>query len=170
MRSGTHALCTNATPLSCRAMSRNSRPLSVKPSCRTSRRSTTSAHGRNWKKWWRHEHKDERNEYLYTPPAIKEFGETLTAVKKIGRKAYGYMNNHADAQSVAVRFLPAGVTSHPVTRQRTERRLTPCDAERPLMSAATPMSSASTTSTMRCRSRTDRLGGQRSARPDSRAR
>jgi uncharacterized protein YecE (DUF72 family) len=59
------------------------------------------AHGRNWKKWWRHDHKDERYDYLYTAPEIQEFGETLTAVKKIVRKAYGYMNNHADAKSVA---------------------------------------------------------------------
>jgi uncharacterized protein YecE (DUF72 family) len=59
------------------------------------------AHGRNWKKWWHHEHKDERYDYLYKPAEIQEFGETLKAVKKIVRKAYGYMNNHADAKSVA---------------------------------------------------------------------
>jgi uncharacterized protein YecE (DUF72 family) len=46
-------------------------------------------------------HKDERYDYLYTKPEIQEFGETLTAVKTIVRKAYGYMNNHADAKSVA---------------------------------------------------------------------
>jgi uncharacterized protein YecE (DUF72 family) len=59
------------------------------------------AHGRNWKKWWRHEHKDERYDYLYTAPQIQEFGETLKAVKKIVKKAYAYMNNHADAKAVA---------------------------------------------------------------------
>jgi Protein of unknown function DUF72 len=59
------------------------------------------AHGRHWKKWWQHEHKDERYDYLYKPAEIQEFGETLKAVKKIVRKAYGYMNNHADAKSVA---------------------------------------------------------------------
>ena len=59
------------------------------------------AHGRNWKKWWHHEHKDERYDYLYKPAEIQEFGETLKAVRKIVRKAYGYMNNHADAKSVA---------------------------------------------------------------------
>jgi len=59
------------------------------------------AHGRNWKKWWHHEHKDERYDYLYTAPQIKEFAETLNAVKKIVPKAYAYMNNHADAKSVA---------------------------------------------------------------------
>jgi uncharacterized protein YecE (DUF72 family) len=59
------------------------------------------AHGRNAKKWWHHEHKDERYDYLYSAPEIQEFGETLKAVRKIVRKTYGYMNNHADAKSVA---------------------------------------------------------------------
>ena len=59
------------------------------------------AHGRNWKKWWRHEHKDERYDYLYKAAEIQEFGETLKAVRKIVPKAYGYLNNHADAKSVA---------------------------------------------------------------------
>jgi uncharacterized protein YecE (DUF72 family) len=59
------------------------------------------AHGRNWKKWWHHEHKDERYDYLYKPAEIQAFAETLKAVEKIVPKAYGYMNNHANAQSVA---------------------------------------------------------------------
>ena len=59
------------------------------------------AHGRNWKKWWHHEHKDERYDYLYKPAEIQGFVETLKAVEKIVPKAYGYMNNHANAQSVA---------------------------------------------------------------------
>ena len=59
------------------------------------------AHGRNWKKWWRQEHKDERYDDLYTAEEIQEFGETLKAVKKIVKKAYVYMNNHADAKAVA---------------------------------------------------------------------
>ena len=53
------------------------------------------AHGRNAKKWWHHEHKDERYDYFYSAREIQEFGETLQAVRKIVRKSYGYMNNHA---------------------------------------------------------------------------
>ena len=30
------------------------------------------AHGRNWKRWWRHKHKDEPYDYLYRPPEIQE--------------------------------------------------------------------------------------------------
>jgi uncharacterized protein YecE (DUF72 family) len=59
------------------------------------------AHGRNAKKWWNHAHKDERYDYLYSAPEVAEFGETLAAVRTIVRKSYGYMNNHADAKSVA---------------------------------------------------------------------
>ena len=59
------------------------------------------AHGRNWKKWWHHDHKDERYDYLYKPDEIRTFGETLKAVSTIVPKAYAYLNNHADAQSVA---------------------------------------------------------------------
>jgi uncharacterized protein YecE (DUF72 family) len=58
------------------------------------------AHGRNWKKWWRHEHRDERYDYLYTAPQIQEFAETLKAVEKIVPKSYAYMNNHANGQAV----------------------------------------------------------------------
>jgi len=58
------------------------------------------AHGRNWKKWWHHEHKDERYDYLYTATEIEEFSETLKAVDKIVKKSYAYLNNHANAQAV----------------------------------------------------------------------
>ena len=58
------------------------------------------AHGRNWRKWWHHENKDERYDYLYTAPEIEEFGDTLKAVEKIVKKSYAYMNNHANAQAV----------------------------------------------------------------------
>ena len=59
------------------------------------------AHGRNAKKWWHHEHKDERYDYLYSAAEIAHFGETIKAVRQIVPKTYAYMNNHADAKSVA---------------------------------------------------------------------
>jgi len=59
------------------------------------------AHGRNAKKWWHHDHKDERYDYLYSAAEMAEFGETLKAVRQIVPKTYAYMNNHADAKSVA---------------------------------------------------------------------
>jgi uncharacterized protein YecE (DUF72 family) len=73
------------------------------------------AHGRNAKKWWHHEHKDERYDYLYSAPEIQEFAETLKAVRKIVRKAYGYMNNHADAKSVANAIELKHLLRQPIT-------------------------------------------------------
>jgi uncharacterized protein YecE (DUF72 family) len=73
------------------------------------------AHGRNAKKWWHHEHKDERYDYLYSAPEIQEFAETLKAVRKIVRKAYGYMNNHADAKSVANAIELKHLLKEPIT-------------------------------------------------------
>jgi uncharacterized protein YecE (DUF72 family) len=59
------------------------------------------AHGRNARKWWHHDHKDERYDYLYSAAEIAGFGETLKAVRQIVPKSYAYMNNHADAKAVA---------------------------------------------------------------------
>jgi uncharacterized protein YecE (DUF72 family) len=73
------------------------------------------AHGRNWKKWWRHDHKDERYDYLYSRPQIQAFGETLTAVTQIVPKAYVYMNNHADAKSVANALELKHLLKEPIT-------------------------------------------------------
>ena len=47
------------------------------------------------------EHKDERYDYLYKPAEIQELGGEPEGVKKIVRKSYSYMNNHADAKAVA---------------------------------------------------------------------
>jgi uncharacterized protein YecE (DUF72 family) len=73
------------------------------------------AHGRNWKKWWHHADKDERYDSMYTAPQIQEFGETLNAVKQIVRKAYAYMNNHANAQAVANAMQLKHVVGEPVS-------------------------------------------------------
>ena len=74
------------------------------------------AHGRNAQKWWHHEHKDERYDYLYTAPEVQEFGETLQAVRKIVPKSYAYMNNHADAKSVVNAIQLKHVLKEPITR------------------------------------------------------
>ena len=102
------------------------------------------AHGRNWKKWWHHEHKDERYDYLYKPGEIQAFAETLKAVKKIVRKAYGYMNNHADAKSVANAIelkhvlgdpIPEDLHPEMLTRYPTLKVVTPVKAKRNVLTA-----------------------------------
>jgi uncharacterized protein YecE (DUF72 family) len=57
-------------------------------------------HGRNAQKWWRHQHRDERYDYLYSAEQVREFAETVDAVRHIVKKTYVYTNNHPNAQSV----------------------------------------------------------------------
>jgi uncharacterized protein YecE (DUF72 family) len=58
-------------------------------------------HGRNAEKWWRHEHSDDRYNYLYTAAELNEFSETANAVRQLVKKTYLYTNNHYSAKSVA---------------------------------------------------------------------
>ena len=57
-------------------------------------------HGRNAAQWWRHEHRDDRYNYLYSGDELREFAETAGAAKALVKKAYLYTNNHFSAKSV----------------------------------------------------------------------
>ena len=57
-------------------------------------------HGRNAAQWWRHEHRDDRYNYLYSGEELREFAETAGAAKALVKKAYLYTNNHFSAKSV----------------------------------------------------------------------
>jgi len=57
-------------------------------------------HGRNAAQWWRHEHRDDRYNYLYSGDDLREFAETAGAAKELVKKAYLYTNNHFSAKSV----------------------------------------------------------------------
>lgn len=57
-------------------------------------------HGRNAAEWWRHEHRDNRYNYLYSGEELKEFSETAAAAKALVKKVYLYTNNHFSAKSV----------------------------------------------------------------------
>ena len=57
-------------------------------------------HGRNVAKWWHHEHRDDRYDYLYSSEELEEFTETAAAAKELVKKAYLYTNNHFAAKSV----------------------------------------------------------------------
>jgi uncharacterized protein YecE (DUF72 family) len=58
-------------------------------------------HGRNVANWWRHEHPEDRYDYLYAPGELKEFTEVATAARTLVKKLYLYTNNHFSAKSVA---------------------------------------------------------------------
>jgi len=57
-------------------------------------------HGRNAAQWWRHEHRDDRYNYLYSARELNEFSETASAAKALVKKVYLYTNNHFAAKSV----------------------------------------------------------------------
>lgn len=57
-------------------------------------------HGRNAAQWWRHEHRDDRYNYLYSAGELKEFAEDAGAAKELVKKSYLYTNNHFAAKSV----------------------------------------------------------------------
>ncbi|MBI4263888.1 MAG: DUF72 domain-containing protein [Acidobacteria bacterium] len=57
-------------------------------------------HGRNVANWWRHDHRDDRYDYLYSAEELNAFAETAGAAKELVKKAYLYTNNHFAAKSV----------------------------------------------------------------------
>lgn len=57
-------------------------------------------HGRNAAQWWRHEHRDDRYNYLYSAEELKEFSEISAAARELVKTAYLYTNNHFSAKSV----------------------------------------------------------------------
>jgi uncharacterized protein YecE (DUF72 family) len=57
-------------------------------------------HGRNAAQWWRHEHRDDRYNYLYTAAELQEFADVAGAAKELVKKSYLYTNNHFSAKSV----------------------------------------------------------------------
>ncbi len=71
-------------------------------------------HGRNAKQWWRHEHSDDRYNYLYSAEELNEFSETAAAVRPLVRKAYLYTNNHYSAKSIANAVLIKAQLGEPI--------------------------------------------------------
>ena len=57
-------------------------------------------HGRNAAQWWRHEHRDDRYNYLYSADELREFSDVAGAAKELVKKSYLYTNNHFSAKSV----------------------------------------------------------------------
>jgi uncharacterized protein YecE (DUF72 family) len=60
-------------------------------------------HGRNFGKWWRHEHRNDRYDYLYKPDEIRPYAIRLKSVldNKNIQRAYVFFNNHPGAKAVA---------------------------------------------------------------------
>jgi uncharacterized protein YecE (DUF72 family) len=60
-------------------------------------------HGRRAEKWWKHEHRNERYDYLYSPAEIHGIAAGLKAVaaRNPMESAYVFFNNHPEAKAVA---------------------------------------------------------------------
>ena len=58
-------------------------------------------HGRNAAAWWRHEHAEDRYNYLYAPAEVDEFARTIDAAGRLVKKLYVYLNNHFAAKAPA---------------------------------------------------------------------
>jgi uncharacterized protein YecE (DUF72 family) len=60
-------------------------------------------HGRKFDKWWRHEHRNERYDYLYQPDELRPYSIRLKSVlgNKAIQRAYIFFNNHPSAKAVA---------------------------------------------------------------------
>lgn len=57
-------------------------------------------HGRNYQKWWHHEHPDERYDYLYSEEELAEWVPRLHALEAQADTVYVSMNNHRRGQAV----------------------------------------------------------------------
>jgi uncharacterized protein YecE (DUF72 family) len=57
-------------------------------------------HGRNAAQWWRHGHRDDRYNYLYSAGELREFADVAGAAATLVKKSYLYTNNHFSAKSV----------------------------------------------------------------------
>src|SRR6185436_15775500 len=58
-------------------------------------------HGRNVAHWWKHDHTEDRYDYLYSADELEEFTVVTSAAKTLVKKLYLYANNHFSAKSVA---------------------------------------------------------------------
>ena len=80
-------------------------------------------HGRRFEKWWNHEHRNERYDYLYTPEELKPYAVRLkeTALEKGLKRAYTFFNNHPGAKAVANAVMLRAELYIPVSTELPER-------------------------------------------------
>lgn len=58
-------------------------------------------HGRNAKKWWRHEHAWERYDYTYAQEELQEWTPKIEKMNEMAEKTFVLANNHYRAQGIA---------------------------------------------------------------------
>jgi len=80
-------------------------------------------HGRQFGKWWRHEHRNERYDYLYKPEELEPYAIRLKSVleNKEIQRAYIFFNNHPGAKAVANAIMMRALLDVPVEMELPER-------------------------------------------------
>jgi len=58
-------------------------------------------HGRNAETWWRHDHPEDRYDYLYSSQELSPIAAAVAQAARQSRKLYVYLNNHFAAKAVA---------------------------------------------------------------------
>ncbi len=57
-------------------------------------------HGRNYKKWWKHEHAYERYDYTYSSEELKEWTPKIEEMDQAAENTFVFANNHYRAQGI----------------------------------------------------------------------
>lgn len=80
-------------------------------------------HGRKFEKWWQHEHRNERYDYLYTREELRPYAVRLKSVleSKSIQRAYVFFNNHPGAKAVANAVMMRAELEIPVKAELPEK-------------------------------------------------
>ncbi len=73
--------------------------------------------------WWRHEHRNERYDYLYTPEELQPYAIRLKSIveNKDIQRAYIFFNNHPGAKAVANAVMMRAQLDIPVSQDLPQR-------------------------------------------------
>jgi uncharacterized protein YecE (DUF72 family) len=79
-------------------------------------------HGRQFNKWWKHEHRNERYDYLYSASELKPYADRLKQKLDQGlKRAYTFFNNHPGAKAIANAIMLRAELDIPVAADLPER-------------------------------------------------
>jgi uncharacterized protein YecE (DUF72 family) len=80
-------------------------------------------HGRKFDKWWRHEHRNERYDYLYKAEELQPYAVRLKSIleDKSIQRAYIFFNNHPGAKAIANAVMLRAQLDIPVTAELPEQ-------------------------------------------------
>jgi uncharacterized protein YecE (DUF72 family) len=95
-------------------------------------------HGQRADKWWHHEHRDERYDYLYTAKELQPFADIVDAVRRLTKKSYAYFNNHPAGKSVANALQLKHQLGQPIPRPPARRTSRPLPELATLRALAAP--------------------------------